>query len=445
MAVACSLFPVPSPASDLSTARRTAIVTAVEVVLPATVTIGAEHVAVQQVNPFRNLHDDFFSDWFSDPFFGSYRRAVRVKVLGSGILVGRRGFVLTNDHVVADAENIQVTLSDGRSFQAKVKGRGLPLDLALLEIVPPDKNSTIDLPYVTLGTSGDLALGEWAIAIGAPSNLEASVTAGVVSAVGRRLPAKQDYKYLGMIQTDASINPGNSGGPLVNADGKVVGINTVIISQSGGSEGLGFAIPADQARKVLADLVEAGEVRFAWFGWELSEDKSEEEGLLIKKVQPGSEVAAAGVQAGSRLVSINANPMRTVYDYEQTLLSIRVGQVVAARVSEDGKSRVVQLTARVIPESLLRVDLGLAVENVSPRLRRAIGGGVVVTDIEPDGYFGRMNSSPISPGDVILAIGNLQIDSVESYETAVKSLRKNQRVDVTVRRQNVLLRFTFQL
>ena len=137
--------------------------------------------------------------------------------------------------------------------------------------------------------------------------------------------------------------------------------------------------------------------------------------------------------------------MRTVYDYEQMLLSIRVGQVVSARVSEDGSPRVVQLTARVIPESLLRVDLGLVVENVSPRVRRAIGAGVVVTDIDPDGYFGRLNSSPLGPGDIIIDISGQKIDSVESYEAAVKRLRKNQRVDITVLRRNTLLKFTFQL
>ena len=444
--ILCALFTAPAFA-DLSESRRTAIVTAVEAVLPATVTIGAEKVAVQQVNPFRSLHDDFFSDWFSDPFFGGYRRAVRVKSLGSGILVDRRGLILTNDHVVAGAEEIHVTLSDGRAFQARVKGRGLPLDLALLEIMPPKghpPDEELDLPFVTPGASDDLALGEWAVAIGAPSNLEASVTAGIISAVGRRLPAKQDYKYLGMIQTDAAINPGNSGGPLVNADGKVVGINTVIISQSGGSEGLGFAIPAEQARKVIGDITEAGELRPAWFGWELAEDESAGR-LVVRKVHSPSDAASAGIRPGAALVALNGKPTRSADDYDQMLLSIRIGQAVAARVQENSAERVVRLIGRAIPESLLRVDLGLVVQNVSSRYRRLGGSGVLVAEVRPDGIIARLKSAPIQPGDILVAVNEEAVDAVEAYDAVVRRLKKGATVEITVRRRNLLFSFSFSL
>lgn len=433
----------PIASADLSESRRTAIVTAVEAVLPATVTIGAEKLAVREVNPFRSLHDDFFSDWFADPFFGGFRETVRVKSLGSGIIVSDKGLILTNDHVVADAEDIRVTLSDGRTYRARLKGRGLPLDLAILEILLPNDAREKPLPYATLGTASDLALGEWAIAIGAPSNLEASVTAGVVSAVGRRLPAKQDYRYFGMIQTDASINPGNSGGPLVNADGKIVGINTVIISQSGGSEGLGFAIPADQARKALEDILAAGELRVPWFGWDIAESKTGD--LVVKRVYESSDAAAEGVNPGAVLTSLNGRPVRNADEYEQALMTIRIGQPVGARLTVAGVEQTARLTARPVPEFLTRVDLGLEVQNVSERFRRQSGGGVVVRDIRPDGFFGRMEASPIVPGDIIVAIGDRRIDSVEAYEAILKKLKKNRPVDFTIRRQNYLLKFTVKV
>ncbi len=451
-ALAFCLLPFASRA-DIDSSRRSAIVTAAAAVLPATVTIGAERVAVQQINPFRTLHDDFFSDWFSDPFFGGFRRLVRIPAVGSGILVGKQGLVLTNDHVVADARKIHVTLSDGRIFPARVKGRGLPLDLALLELVPTDDGSAgaeaLDLPFVTLGTAEDLALGEWAIAIGAPSNLEASVTAGVISAVGRRLPPKQDYKYFNMIQTDAAINPGNSGGPLVNAEGKVVGINTLIVSKSGVYEGLGFAIPADQARKVLTDILESGEIQLAWFGWELvdleSSGRGAEEGLRIKRVIDQSEAASAGIKSGMVLRALNGKTIRSAEEYESIIMSLRIGQVVAARVSADGSERVYRLTSRAIPPALIRVNLGLEVQDVSVRYRRAVGGGVVVTAVSPDGVFGRLSPPPVMPGDILVEINSRHIDSVESFHDVVKRLKKSSRADFTVRRKNFLFSFTIQL
>lgn len=440
--IALSMHAPASAADSLSASRRTAIVTAVEKVLPATVTIGAERVAVQQVNPFRSLHNEFFSDWFSDPFFGGFRRVVRMAVLGSGIIVDPTGLVITNDHVVADAENIQVTLSDGRVFPAKLRGRGLPLDLALLEIDQP-KGAKVDLPYVTLGTASDLALGEWAIAIGAPSNLEASVTAGVISAVDRRLPAKQDYTYLGMIQTDAAINPGNSGGPLVNADGRVVGVNTVIMSQSGGSEGLGFAIPADHALKVIDDLRVAGEIRPAWFGWELEEDK--EAGLVVREVHPSGPAAAAGVRSGMELKEIETQKIRTMADYEKLLLSVRIGQTVSVRVTGDSAGRTLRLKARVIPEELIRVDLGLDVQDVSIQYRRRVGTGVVVRDIRSTGIFGKMDQPTLAPGDILVSIAGAAVESVQAYKDIQRRLKKGMRVEFVIRRQNVLYTFTVRL
>ncbi len=444
------LFPVASHA-DLSESRRTAIVSAVQAVMPATVTIGAEKVAMREVSPFRSLHDDFFSDWFSDPFFGGLQEAVRVRSLGSGIIVGDRGLVLTNDHVVAGAEEIRVTLSDGRVFPARLVGRGLPVDLDLLQIILPDDFSE-KLPFVTLGTATDLALGEWAVAIGAPSNLEASVTAGVISATGRRLPSKEDYRYLGMIQTDAAINPGNSGGPLVNADGKVVGINTAIVSKSGGSEGLGFAIPADQARKVMDDVLAKGEIRGAWFGWELVESKSGGRagtpvagGLVVQSVNESGEAASAGIRAGAVIKSMNGLPIRDVRDYEQVLMSVRIGQIVAVRFAADGVEQVAKLTAREMPESLLRVDLGLEVDDMSVRYSRLYGAGVVVRAVNPAGVFGKMQSSPVQPGDVIISINGRGIQTVSDYENAERRLKKNSIVEIVLRRRNVVLTFTIRL
>ncbi|MDX1676166.1 MAG: trypsin-like peptidase domain-containing protein, partial [Longimicrobiales bacterium] len=269
--------------------RRTAIVRAAEEVAPAVVSVNV--IRRETVRP-RTLYEQFFLP----P--GSERQ---VAGLGSGFIIHEDGLVLTNEHVVRGATEIVVTLADGRDFAAELVGTDEVNDLALLRLQPDGEA----LPVTPMGTSEDLMIGEWVVAIGNPfgyllSNPEPTVTAGVVSGLNRNIIPSTDASggyYLGMIQTDASINPGNSGGPLVNAEGEVVGVNSSIFSRSGGSEGLGFAIPIDRARNVVLDLINDGEVRRPWTGLELEPADPNRFGrsrqVRIAAVAPGSPADSA--------------------------------------------------------------------------------------------------------------------------------------------------------
>src|SRR5690606_30906086 len=282
-------------AQELDASRRTAIVTASRRVSPSVVTVNV--VRREVVRP----------SFFDICRLGPVQR--EVAGLGSGFVLREDGLILTNEHVVRDAQQVVVTLPDGRDFEAEVLGVDEATDLALLRI-PAN-----DLPVAPLGDSDELLIGEWVIAIGNPfgfllSNSEPTVTAGVVSGLGRNIiPDRQGQRgyYLDMIQTDASINPGNSGGPLVNALGEVVGVNSSILSTSGGSEGLGFAIPINRARRIAEDILANGHVRRAWTGLEVEPAGANRFGrsreLRVASVVPGSPAAQAGVRPGMLLES----------------------------------------------------------------------------------------------------------------------------------------------
>jgi serine protease Do len=288
----------------------------------------------QQVRS-RSAFDDFFAPFM--PPSGS-RTSIGY---GSGVIYDAAGYVLTNDHVIRDAQEIRVTFPDGRDLVAELVGTDPVTDVAVLKVEGEG------LPVAPLGTSQGLLIGEWTIAIGNPfayllSNSEPTVTAGVVSAVGRHIiPTNEDQGfYLGMIQTDASINPGNSGGPLVNALGEVIGVNTSIFSRSGGSEGLGFAIPIDRALRVAHDLVQFGEVRRAWTGVSAEAVEADvwgrSRGVRISQVVPGSPAAQAGLRDNDHLVSANGKMLGTPLDLEAVLLDLRAGETVELEVEGRG-------------------------------------------------------------------------------------------------------------
>jgi serine protease Do len=264
---------------------------------------------------------------------GAQRRSAS---FGSGVIVRDDGIILTNDHVVRDSDRIKVTLSDGRDFDAEVVGTDQVADIAVLRIVGDN------LPVAPVGTSEGLLIGEWAVAIGNPfayqfSDAEPTVTAGVISAVGRNIvpSSQEDGFYLGMIQTDASINPGNSGGALVNALGEVIGINASIFTRSGGSEGLGFAIPIDRALRIADDLVQHGEIRRAFVGLDVepveADDWGRTRGVRIARVAEGSPGDDAALQAGDRLLSANGRALASPLDFEAVLLDLRAGDPLELR------------------------------------------------------------------------------------------------------------------
>ncbi len=333
----------PSPAG-VAASRRTAITEAVERVSPAVVTVQTERVERTAQSPF-------------DVFFGTRSGAMVRPGVGSGFIVREDGIVVTNAHVVAGARSVNVAMRDGTTYPATVVGEDELNDLAVLRI------DAKGLPTAPLGSSRGMLIGEWVVAIGNPygfllGNSEPSVTAGVVSGVGRNLTGRGDGPgvYVDMIQTDASINPGNSGGPLINASGEVVGVNSSIYTPSGGSIGLGFAIPIDRARRVAEDLLAHGSVRRPWIGVKVQQSGASaargslNSGAIIESVVPSSPAADAGLRAGDVIVQSRDRQIRNPYDWEAELLELRVGETADLTLRRGSTDRRVTVRVRDLPE-----------------------------------------------------------------------------------------------
>jgi serine protease Do len=342
-------------AETLSATRRTAIVTAAQRVSPAVVSVSVVTTRVVRTDPFGGLLRDEFWERFYPPT--EYRE--RIPSLGSGFIVDASGLILTNEHVVRDADEIQVTLADGRQLPARLLGATPTYDLAVLRI------EGRNLPVAPLGRSDQLVVGEWAIAIGSPfgfllNDTQPTVTAGVVSAVRRDIKSEvtETGVYKNMIQTDAAINPGNSGGPLVNGDGEVIGVNTFIFTQGGGSIGLGFAIPIDFARRILDEIRAHGRVRQAWPGMQVQpltpylaqrlgfRDAS---GLVVTRVEAGGPAERAGVRPADRIRSVNGRPIQNVDDAQRAIYGAGVGDRIVLGVERDGRPVTLTLTLAEAP------------------------------------------------------------------------------------------------
>ena len=334
----------------VSSSRRTAIVVAAERASPAVVSVSVMTTRVVRSDPFGGLfHDEFF-----ERFYPPMEYKQRIPGLGSGVIVDGSGLILTNEHVVHDADDIQVTLTDGRHVPATLLGSSPTYDLAVLRI-KGDK-----LPVAPLGDSDQLLVGEWAIAIGNPfgfllNDSQPTVTAGVISATRRDIKSEvtSNGVYKNMIQTDAAINPGNSGGPLVNGDGEVIGINTFIFTQGGGSLGIGFAIPINLARRILDEVVKYGRVRAAWPGMQVQEVTPalaqrlgfpEPGGLVATRVESGGPADQAGVKVGDRVRSVNGVPIQTVEDAQRAIYGAGVGDKLKLGIERDGHARSVEIT-----------------------------------------------------------------------------------------------------
>jgi serine protease Do len=331
---------------DLLWGRRNALVRAAEKAGPSVVTVSVLRTQIVE-GPAFGPSGDFFS-----PFFQNLRRRYwqRVQGLGSGVVVRKDGTILTNFHVVNGAELIKITLADGREYEAKFVGGTELYDVA---VVRADVGKD-DIPVATLAASDDLVIGEWVMAIGNPfgyllDDPQPTVTAGVVSAVRRDIHSEGNSEtlYKHMIQTDAAINPGNSGGPLVNALGDVVGINTFIFSQSGGSHGIGFAIPIGTATRVMDEILAHGEVRAVWVGVRIQEipaalaesmDLESRDGVIVASVDPGSPAEKAGIRRGDVIRSIADERIRNFDDARRALYGRLVGDRLDFVVEQDGKT-----------------------------------------------------------------------------------------------------------
>ncbi len=406
--------PRQTQSTQISGSRNTAIVEAAARVAPAVVSVNV--IRTEQVQTRAS---------FFDPF--PMPRTRRSRGLGSGFIVSDDGLILTNDHVIRDAERIMVTLPDGRDFEAELIGADQLTDVAVLRI------RGTDLSVAPVGTSEGLLIGEWSLAIGNPfgnlfSNSEPSVSAGVISGTGRHIiPDDEDrVVYLGMIQTDASINPGNSGGPLVNSLGEVIGVNSSIFSRSGGSEGLGFAIPIDRALRVANDLMTSGEVNRAWLGFEV--DAGEEDiwgrthGVAVSSVSPSSPAARAEISRGDRLVTANGRALRTLLDFESLMLDLEEGDSIVLGI--EGRQGSVTLVSEGLPS--VSADRVTALEQmelitVTPEIRAertlSYETGALIVNIERD-LESRIG---LRAGDVILQVDRRR---VESAEQAAEVLRR---------------------
>jgi serine protease Do len=402
-------------ATQVGAERHSAISVAAARVAPAV-------VSVNVVRRERAVPNDFFSQFM---FPGGYVQ--RVEGLGSGFIVSADGLIITNQHVVAGADSIVVTLRDGRDFQARLLGEDARTDIAVVKIEGER------FPVAPIGRSADLDIGDWVVAIGNPygyvlGNSEPSVTAGVVSALRRSVLPSDDQAglYVDMIQTDAAINPGNSGGPLVDAVGQVVGVNSFILTQSGGNVGLGFAIPIERAMRVARDLRAYGRVRRGWTGIEVNESAGDgswrrQRGIRIKSVAEGGPGALAGLQPGDVIMRAGDRPVRNFLDWEAALLDLGVGDSlrVAARRGED--IRLATLRAVELPsERATRVSLGdLQLITVTPAIQAerqlGVGRGALIVTAGP--------ASALQAGDVVLQIDNIKIVSAEQVKQVIAYYR----------------------
>ncbi len=415
-----ALGSVPADASD-PFLRRTATVLVVENVGPAVVNITTQ----QTIQPQRsNRRPSFFRDFFEP------RLPRTAQSLGSGVVIDAEGHVLTNAHVVGQADVIRVTLADGREFGAELVGADANNDLAVLRLIEAEA-----VPWVSPGSSEDLMVGEPVIAIGNPFGLSNSVTTGVVSALNRSI-RNDDRVFHGFMQTDASINPGNSGGPLLNADGELIGVNTAIYQNA---QGIGFAIPIDVAKRIVHELITKGAVAPVWLGLEL-QDLSPQlkqtlglperlQGALISRVRGGGPAKASGLRRGDVILEVEKSSIRSARSFYEILERSTTGQEIALRVRRGEAELSLEARTAEIPtaaidrlgQRLLAMDLALK----DPESRYQVSSV---------GQGSGAAARGIQPGDWILAINGRALASEEDLRRAILDLRGRTRALVVVQR-----------
>ena len=400
---------------------------------------GFEMPDLPEDSPFREFFRRFFGEGEIEEF--------DAQSLGSGFIISQDGFIISNNHVVRNADEVIVRLSDRREYKARVVGTDEPSDVALLKI------DADGLPAVRLGTGYELKVGEWVLAIGSPFGFDHSVTAGIVSAKGRSLPREN---YVPFIQTDVAINPGNSGGPLFNLQGEVVGVNSQIFSRTGGFMGLSFAIPIDVAMDVADQLRDKGRVSRGWLGVliqdvtrELAESfgMAKPQGALVAKVLDGSPAERAGFEVGDILLSFDDHAVERSSDLPPIVGRTRVGQEVAVEILRGGESMTLMVTTDELPaEDDLQVAatpapndvearrLGLVVRDMNDEERASVDvadRGVVVSKVSS----GPAERAGIREGDLILMLNNQKVASSDDFKRLVAELPQGKAVSVLVQRQ----------
>ena len=379
-----------------------------------------------------NGDDDRYREFFGDELYERYfgrRPREDGRTSGSGVIVDPKGYILTNNHVIENAREITVRLSDSRKFSATLVGRDPKTDLAVLKVQAP-----APLPVAELADSDRLRVGQWAIAIGNPFGLDRTVTVGIISATARNRVGVATYENF--IQTDASINPGNSGGPLLNLDGKVIGINTAIVAAG---QGIGFSIPINEAKAVMAQLIAKGRVVRGWLGvviQDLTDELAssfgvrEREGVLVADVMKGGPAETAGLRAGDVVVEVNGVRVREVPDLQRRVAGLAPGERVRIVVVRDGARQPATVTIGEMPseEPTVRAQagedgFGLHVEPLSPgiadRLNLAVSQGVLVVDVAAGGPAARAG---LRRGDVILEVGRQPVSDAQTFGQALAAI-----------------------
>jgi serine protease Do len=433
---------------------NTAFVEISKEVNPTVVTVFTEKVLrVRQSMPpfFGGPFDDFFRDFFGDS--GRNRaprqREFRQRGLGSGVIVSKEGYILTNNHVIQGADTINVRLRDDLTLPAKVIGADPKTDIAVIKV------KAKDLPVIKMGNSDSLQVGEWVLAIGSPlsPNLAHTVTSGIVSAKGRSNVGLAEYEDF--IQTDAAINPGNSGGALINLDGELVGINCAIISESGGFQGIGFAVPINMARSVMESLIKTGHVVRGYLGVYIQDidqtmakamKLSSQGGALISDVAKDSPAENAGLKQGDVIIELNGKPVKNTTELRNNIAETAPGTKVQLKVLREGKEK-------TIPVKLGKLKSEQLAEGATEKMEQTLGfriapfdgqmagkyqldrnlKGVVITAIDQSS---RAYEAGLNEGDLIIAVNRSHIESMEDFSKAVSGLKHGDTLLLQVIRQN---------
>ncbi len=401
-------------------------------------------------NPLFN--DPFFRQFFGNAFGnGDSPREHKQASLGSGVIIDKAGYILTNNHVVKDADEIKIKLSDGREFKGKVIGTDQKTDIAVIKI------DSDHLPAAKIGDSDRLKVGQRVLAIGNPFGLNQTVTSGIVSATGRDNMGITDYENF--IQTDAPINPGNSGGALVNIRGELIGINTAIFSTSGGYQGIGFAIPSNMVKIVMESLIKNGKVVRGWLGVSVQPltpqiakqfGLKEQSGALIGDVVEGSPAEKAGLKRGDVIIKYDGNPVKDPAQLKNMTAGTPVGKEVLLHIVRDGKTEQVKVgitelssTAQTVQGAFNNLLKGIHVQNMTPEIRKGLEiparvTGVIVTDMED----GIPAENVLMRNDVIIEIDKNKISTVQDYEKMAEQIKPDQNVLLLIYRGGSALYLT---
>jgi serine protease Do len=414
----------------------------VKEVLPSVVNISTSKVVHNRMSSEEMPMDPFFRQFFGDDGNGRFNvpKDSRENALGSGVIVSPEGYILTNNHVVDGATDIRVTLSDKREFQGHVVGTDPKTDIAVLRI------DARNLAPITIGDSSKVQVGDVALAIGDPFGVGQTVTKGIISATGRGNLGIEDYEDF--LQTDAPINPGNSGGALINDRGELVGINTAILSHgSGGSQGIGFAIPSDLARQVMNEILKNGHVTRAYLGIYPQDvtpamakafGEKQAEGIVVGDVTPGSPAHTAGIQRGDIILDVNGKPVTDSNQLRMSISMMQPGTDVTLKFLRNGDMRDATVKLAEMPTQTAQANSsdgqgggkalnGVEVSNLNADIAHQLGisastKGVVVTDIDP---ASKLANSGLQKGDVIQEVNHQPVNNVSAFESAVRKAGDN--------------------